>query len=236
MLLAAGEGRRLGSITLKDPKPMLRVLGRPILEHNLRLLAHYGITEVVINLHHSPAAITDYFGDGSAWGMKLTYSYEKQLLGTAGAVKRIESFFREAFVVIYGDNLTTCDLNALAEKHRSTSALATLALFHREDVSASGVALLDAQDRIEGFIEKPGAQEVPSHWVNAGVIIFQPQVMQFIPDDHPSDFGFDVLPKLIAHGLPVFGYRMTEELWWIDTPEAFTQVRSLAESGQLKLI
>jgi len=236
MLLAAGEGRRLGSLTINEPKPMLRVQGRPILEHNLRLLAHYGIDEVVINLHHSPDVITDYFADGSAWDLQLTYSYEEKLLGTAGAVKRMQDFFDSTFLVLYGDNLTNCNLQALEEKHRAGSAAATVALFHREDVSASGVAVLDESDRIIRFIEKPKAEETPSHWVSAGVIMFEPEVMEFIPGDGPSDFGFDVLPKLIAQERRVGGYRMTESLWWIDTPEAFARVNSLAESGELNLI
>jgi mannose-1-phosphate guanylyltransferase/phosphomannomutase len=115
------------------------------------------------------------------------------------------------------------------------SAVATVALFYRQDVSASGVAVLGEEDRIRGFIEKPQMNSVPSHWVNAGVLVLEPQVLQFIPEDHPVDFGYDVLPALIAEGLPVFGYRMTEKLWWIDTPEAYEQVRLLGEKGGLDL-
>jgi len=235
MLLAAGEGRRLRSLTDRIPKPMLRIAGRPILEYNIRLLAYYGFREIIINLYHCPEVVTDYFGDGSRWGVSIRYSLEEKLLGTAGAVKRVQAFFDQTFLVMYGDNLTNCNLNALLARHRATSAMATVALFYRQDVSASGVAVLSEEDRIRRFIEKPQMNSVSSHWVNAGLLVLEPQVLQFIPEDHPVDFGYDVLPALIAEGLPVFGYRMTEKLWWIDTPEAYEQVRLLGEKGGLEL-
>ena len=236
MLLAAGEGQRLRPLTEHMPKPMLRVTGRPILEYNVRLLAHYGVREIMVNLHHCPEAVTGYFGDGSQWGVSLHYSFEETLLGTAGAIKRVQDFFDGSFLVMYGDNLTNCDLCALQEKHRAASAVATVALFYRQDVSASGVALLDNADRITGFIEKPQTQPPPSHWVNAGLFVLEVEIFKFIPGDGPADFGFDVLPDVINRGLPVYGYRMNEGLWWADTPDDYQQLCLMADRGELKLI
>ena len=104
MVLAAGRGSRLRPRTDTTPKPMIPFAGRPMLEYNVRLLAQPGFDEMVINLYHLPEVIQDYFGDGADWGVKITYSLEKELLGTAGAVKRVADFFDEPFLVYYGDN------------------------------------------------------------------------------------------------------------------------------------
>jgi NDP-sugar pyrophosphorylase family protein len=236
MILAAGEGTRMRPLTERLPKPMVRISGRPILEYNIRLLAHYGIRDIIINLHYHPEAIIHYFGDGSAWGVSITYSYEPTLLGTAGAVKKIESFFDSTFLVVYGDNLTTCDLARLCTYHKDKRGTGTVALFHRDDPTASGIVGLDENDRITRFLEKPKRHEVFSRWVNAGILVLEPQVFSHIPANGPSDFGRDVLPAVLAAGCPLYGYRMTEGLWWIDTLEDYQYVEELTKKGGLNLL
>jgi mannose-1-phosphate guanylyltransferase len=231
MLLAAGEGRRLGSTTLDRPKPMLEIAGRPILDHNIRFLARHGIRDLIVNLHHCPETITQYFGDGASRGVRISYSYEPALLGTAGAVKNVWQHFDETFIVMYADNLTTCDLSRFIDFHRRKSGAATVALFHREDATASGIAELDGSDRIVRFLEKPRADEVFSRWVNAGILIMEPAVLDFIPNGRASDFGRDVLPAVLAAGQPIYGYRMTEELWWVDSPEDLERTRRSFEAS-----
>jgi NDP-sugar pyrophosphorylase family protein len=231
MLLAAGEGRRLGSTTLDRPKPMLEIAGRPILDHNIRFLARHGIRDLIVNLHHCPETITQYFGDGASRGVRISYSYEPALLGTAGAVKNVSQHFDETFIVMYGDNLSTCDLSRFVDFHRRKSGAATVALFHREDATASGIAELDGSDRIVRFLEKPRADEVFSRWVNAGILIMEPAVLDFIPNGRASDFGRDVLPAVLAAGQPIYGYRMTEELWWVDSPEDLERTRRSFEAS-----
>lgn len=235
MILAAGEAKRLRPLTEKVPKPMLEIGGKPVLEHNVTLLAHYGFTEIVVNLHHCPDVVTTYFGDGSAWGVSLSYSYEPALLGTAGAVRQVQDFFDDTFVLLYGDNLSNCDLRALRSRHLQAGAVMTVALFQRDDVSQSGVARLDSHDRILEFIEKPTARVAPSHWVNSGIMVMEPEVVDYIPADRPSDFGFEVLPSLLTSGLRVMGYRMNEDLWWIDTLDSYHLVRALAEEGRMDI-
>jgi mannose-1-phosphate guanylyltransferase len=231
MLLAAGEGRRLGSTTLDRPKPMLEIAGRPILDHNIRFLARHGIRDLIVNLHHCPETITQYFGDGASRGVRISYSYEPALLGTAGAVKNVSQHFDETFIVMYADNLSTCDLSRFIDFHRRKSGAATVALFHREDATASGIAELDGSDRIVRFLEKPRADEVFSRWVNAGILIMEPAVLDFIPNGRASDFGRDVLPAVLAAGQPIYGYRMTEELWWVDSPEDLERTRRSFEAS-----
>jgi NDP-sugar pyrophosphorylase family protein len=220
-------------MTLDRPKPMLEIGGRPILEHNVRFLSRYGIRELVVNLHHCPEAITEYFGDGSAWGVQISYAHEPALLGTAGAVANVRQHFDETFAVMYGDNLTTCDLGRLIDFHRRKGGIATVALFHREDATSSGIAEIDAEDRILRFLEKPRPDEIFSRWVNAGVLIMEPPVLDFIPKGCASDFGRDVLPALLAAGQSVYGYRMNEKLWWVDSLEDLERTQRSFEATEL---
>jgi len=221
MLLAAGQGTRLAPLTDDTPKSMIRVGGRPLLEYTVTWLRRYGVREVVINLHHLPEAVTGYFGDGSRWDLRITYTHEPDALGTAGGVKNAADFFDGPFFVWYGDNLSTCRLDRLWEFHRAQGGLATIALYQREDPSQSGILDLDARHRISRFLEKPKPNEVFSHWVSAGIFVLDPEVLLAIPGGRPVDFGRDVFPALLAQGRPLYGYRMAEDerLWWIDRPE-----------------
>ena len=216
-VLAAGEGQRLRPLTENIPKPMIEIAGRPILEHNVRMLVRYGVTDITINTHYMPDAVTRHFGDGSAFGARISYSHEPELLGTAGALNPVRDRFDETFFVIYGDNLTTCDLFALTQRHRASGAAGTVALFERDDVSQSGVALLDRNDRLVGFVEKPRVEDAVGHWVNAGLLVLEPSIFRYIPERGASDFGKDVLPAALEAGEVLSGYRMTEHLWWIDS-------------------
>lgn len=234
MLLAAGQGTRLRSLTDHLPKPMLPVGSRPLLEYTILRLARYGVREIAINLHHCPDVVEQYFGDGSRYGLHIEYSFEPQLLGTAGAVKKMSSFFQgEPFLLLYGDNLTTCDLDRLISLHQEQASIATIALFWKDDVSPHSAVELQSDARITRFVEKPRPQDAPSHWISAGVNVLEPQVLDYIPTDRPSDFGFDIFPSLLAHGERLYGYYMSQDegLWWIDTPEHYWRICDLWKDG-----
>jgi NDP-sugar pyrophosphorylase family protein len=131
MILAAGEGRRLRPLTDHIPKPMLPIAGRPLLEHIITHLCEGGVTDLAVNLHHLPGAVMNYFGDGSRWGVSLRYSLEERLLGSAGGVKRLQSFFDDTFLVYYGDVFTRADLRPMiAFHHNHPDALVTMGLYH----------------------------------------------------------------------------------------------------------
>jgi mannose-1-phosphate guanylyltransferase len=210
---------------------MIPVGGRPMLGRTIEWLRSLGIEEIAINLHHRPDDITRFLGDGTAHGVRIRYSFEPMLLGTAGALRPLAEWLVEEgqFLIVYADNLIHCDLQALTALHERLQATATVALFQREDVSASGVAELDAEGRIRAFKEKPKSDETDSHWVNAGLIVCEPRVVDFVPDSGLADFGIDVLPALIEAGERVVGYRMgpRESLHWIDTPEDLARVDAL---------
>ncbi|MFM9149368.1 MAG: NDP-sugar synthase, partial [Solirubrobacterales bacterium] len=151
MVLAAGLGTRLRPVTYSLPKPMVPVVNRPVMEHIVRLLASHDLTEIVANLHWFPDTIESHFGDGSEFGVSITYSREDELLGTAGGVRKVEDFLGDQFLVISGDALTDVDLSAMREFHDSHDGIATLAALRVEDTSEFGVVITDEEGRVQGF-------------------------------------------------------------------------------------
>ncbi len=232
MILAAGLGTRLRPLTDRVPKCMVPLDGKPLLEHTIARLPDYGVSDLVINLCYMPEAVIDHFGDGHKWGVRITYSLEAEALGTAGGVKKVAEYFGEPFLVWYGDNLSTCDVNRLYEQHRIKGAAATVAVHFREDVTQSGIVELDSEDRITRLVEKPRPDEVFSHWVNAGIYVLDPRVLEHIPDSAAPDFARDVFPAMLKEGERLYGYRLSaaERLWWIDRPEDLDRVRSEMEA------
>ncbi len=226
MMLAAGQGIRLRPLTDRIPKCMVPLGGKPLLEYGIRWLQKHGVTELAINLYYLPETVTEYFGDGQRWGVHITYSREPEPLGTAGGVKQMAPFFRGPFFVWYGDNLSTCRLDRLWEHHKSRGGAVTVALHYREDPIHGGIVGLDAQDRITRFVEKPAPGEVFSRWVNAGIYVLEPAVLDRIPAGRAVDFGRDVFPAMLAAGGALYGYRMSgsERLWWIDRAEDLQRV------------
>lgn len=216
MVLAAGLGTRLRPLTDLISKPMAPIANRPVMEHIIRLLADHNFKEIVCNLHWYPDEIKNYFGDGSRWGVKIVYSYENELLGTAGGVKNVEDFFEgEPFLVISGDALTDIDLTEALKFHTEKNGVATLILTEVEDTSQYGVALLDEDKRITGFQEKPLSGEAKSNLANSGIYFFKPEIFGFMPPKGTFyDFGKNVFPDLLDKDIPYFGYKHNQ--YWND--------------------
>jgi mannose-1-phosphate guanylyltransferase len=224
MLLGAGLGTRLRPITYELPKPMVPVLGRPVMEHILRLLAHHGIREVIANLHYFPELIRDYLGDGSDYDVQLSYSYEPELLGTAGGVRNVRDFLGdEAFLIISGDALTDIDLSGLCARHRAAGGIGTLALKPVDDPSQLGVVILDEDGRIRGFQEKPDPAEALSNLGSCGIYVFEPEIFDHFPSQEFVDWARDVFPKLLERDIPLYGHEIDD--YWND-------VGSIAEFRQ----
>ncbi len=229
MVLAAGEGMRLRPLTHDRPKPMLPVAGLPLLEHTIYWLRGHGVRQVAINLHHKPALITQHFGDGSGFGVEINYSHEEQLLGTAGAVKRLERFFDRTFVVAYGDVFTDLDLTAMADFHRARRGAGTIALYHADNPTARGLVETAEDDGIVRFAEKPRPEEVFTDLANGGVYILEPEVLSFIPSESYYDFGHNLFPDLLRRGLALYGYAIPDSTCLIDigSPESYQQAQSV---------
>ncbi len=230
MVLAAGLGTRLRPLTYEITKPMVPVLDRPVMEHILDLLARHGFEQIVANLHYFPDSIREHFGE------RLQYRYEEELLGTAGGVRACASFFgEEAFLVISGDALTDIDLGALAERHRASGGVATLAVKKVPDTREYGVVLHDRDGRITGFQEKPAPEEALSDLGNCGIYVFDPAIFDYFPPRPFVDWAQDVFPVLLENDVPFHIHEVRE--YWND-------VGSLAElrrgtfdalSGELRL-
>lgn len=225
MVLAAGTGTRLRPLTDAIPKPMLPIGGEPLLVHLLRWLKRYGIDDVALNLHHLPEVIQDTLGDGAQLGLKLLYSFEPELLGTAGAVKKLAAFFDQPFVVVYGDLLLDVDLAALIDYHQSRRALVTLGLKHTNDPTSQGMIACDSAGRVVRFVEKPASWNDEQRTANAGVYIVEPEVLHHVPDDRPSDWGNDLFPLLIAQGAPLYAQLLDGTVIDIGTPAAYEQIK-----------
>lgn len=213
MLLAAGVGSRLDPLTRRVPKPMVPVMNRPVMEHIVELLVRHGLTDIMVNLHYMADVIESYFGDGSRWGARITYSREDQLWGDAGSVGRVRDFWDDTFLVIGADDVTDMDLSSLMAYHKDRRADATIALYPVEDASEYGVAVVEA-GRIVGFQEKPSPSQAKSRMANTGVYVFEPRVLDMIPEGKVYGLGRDLLPALLDAGRPFFGWEA--DGYWCD--------------------
>jgi NDP-sugar pyrophosphorylase family protein len=228
MILAAGEGCRLRPLTEQMPKPMLPLAGKPLLEHIIVHLRDCGVTDLYINLYHLPNAVIHYFGDGRDWGVKLHYSVEEQLLGSAGGLKRVETFFDDTFLVYYGDVLTWADFRPMIAFHQQIGMPATMGLYRVPDPWNRGVVQLDEHGAIVRFVEKPSRTELFSNLANAGIYVLEPEILAHIPPNQVYDFGHDLFPKMLAEAIPMAGYVIEDLLIDIGLPEKYEEANQIA--------
>jgi mannose-1-phosphate guanylyltransferase len=215
MVMAAGKGTRLRPVTDLVPKPMAPVANQPVLHHILALLKRHGLTEIVLNLHHLPEAITGYVGDGSGLGLDVHYSVEPELLGTAGGVKKNQDFLGTGtFLIMSGDALTDIDLTGLIAAHRRNGSIATIAVMQVADPSQYGVVVTDDDGRVVGFQEKPSREEALSHLCNCGIYVFEPEIFDLIPAGRFDDFGSRLFPDMLKQHIPFHAH--TFNGYWSD--------------------
>lgn len=213
MMMAAGAGTRLRPLTLQTPKPLAPVANKPVMEHALENAARHGLKDIVINLHHGAEQIQNHFGDGSRWGLRLRYSVEKKLMGTAGGVKKMEDFLGgSTFMVLSGDGLSEINLSAAFAFHKKRRSFATMVLKHADSKYEYGVTITDRRGRIAKFFEKPLWSDVFADTVNTGVYVFEPEVFRHIPAGTPHDFGNQVWPGLLKKKKPIHGF-LTDDYW-----------------------
>ncbi len=234
--MAGGFGTRLRPLTLRRPKPMVPVLGYPIMEHVLQLLSRHGIRECVCLLYHQGERIRNYFGDGSAWGLQLRYVQAEADYGTAGSVRNAAELLRnEPFVVISADVMTTADLTSAFAFHRERGAMATLLLTRVPNPLPYGIVLTDESGRIVRFLEKPSWGELFSDTVNTGIYILEPAVLELIPYKQEMDFGKELFPQMLQRGLPLYGYIGAGYWRDIGTVREYVDVHRDWTAGRLSL-
>jgi mannose-1-phosphate guanylyltransferase len=181
LVLTAGRGTRLRPLTLVRAKPAIPVAGEPLVRRIVRWLAANGVTDVVLNLHHLPATITATVGDGSDLGSLVRYSWEQpQVLGSAGGPRQaLPILGADGFLIVNGDTLSTFDLAALIDAHRSSAALVTLALVPNQDPEHYGGVRLNAGSSVTGFVPRGRAAVGSFHFV--GVQAVQAGAFQSLP-------------------------------------------------------
>ena len=228
MILAAGQGTRVRPLTKDLPKPMIPILGRPVMEYLIEHLAHYGITEIMVNVAYNHHKIENYFGDGHRFGVQIGYSYEGVLdqgevvpkpQGSAGGMRRIQDFsgfFDDTTLVLCGDALIDLDIGAALFEHKSKGALASVVTLDvpLADVSNYGIVVADADGQIQSFQEKPQPAEAKSTLASTGIYIFEPSVLDLIPPNQVYDIGSQLFPQLVAQKRPF--YAQNRHFNWID--------------------
>ncbi len=224
MILAAGYGERMKPLTDRIPKPLLHLNGKPILYYTLALLKENGIHEIVINVHHLHQMIIDAFGDGSSYGVKIHYSYEKEILGTAGGIKAAEKFLiDEPFLVINSDIITDIDINNVLEFHKNNMAIVTMVLREDPDVERYGAIEIDSEGRVKRFLGKPEySRNLPlKKLMFAGIQILEPEIFDEIPSGRYCGTTEEIYPKLMDKDALIYGYEFGG--YWIDigTPEGY---------------
>jgi mannose-1-phosphate guanylyltransferase/phosphomannomutase len=206
VIMAGGEGTRLRPLTSNQPKPMLPMANRPMMEHVVALLRQHGFEDIVVTVAFMANAIRSYYGDGSEFGVRMVYATEETPLGTAGSVNNARQELDERFVVISGDVLTDLDLAALVDYHHSKGALATIALKAVENPLEFGIVITREDGSIERFLEKPTWGQVFSDTINTGIYVLEPEIFDFIADNRAVDFSEEVFPAVLEAGKPLFGY------------------------------
>jgi mannose-1-phosphate guanylyltransferase len=228
MILAGGKGTRVRPITDSVPKPMIPIVGRPLMEFLIDLLKQHGFDQIIVSTAYLSDAIESYFREGTRFGVQIGYSFEghhedgrpvPEGLGSAGGLKKIQDFsgfFDETFAVLCGDAIIDLDLTAALKFHRDRQALATIVLkeMPREQVGKYGVVKTDADGRILQFQEKPAPEDAISTTINTGIYIFEPAIFDLIPSATVFDIGGQLFPLLAARRLPFYGVALPFS--WID--------------------
>lgn len=228
MILAAGQGTRVRPLTKHTPKPMVPILGKPVMEYLVEHLERYGVKEIMVNVAFMHWKIENYFGDGHRWGVELGYSYEGMRehgevvckpVGSAGGMRKIHDFggfFDDTFIVLCGDAIIDLDISAALWEHKTKGAIASVVTLDvpREETKNYGIVVADESGRVTSFQEKPRPEEAKSTLASTGIYIFEPEVLDLIPPGVEFDIGSQLFPLLVEKGLPF--YAQNRFFNWID--------------------
>jgi mannose-1-phosphate guanylyltransferase len=220
--MAGGKGTRLRPLTFTRPKPMLPLVNKPIVEHVMEQLKQFHMKDLILTLNYLSNDIKKYFKDGSDKDLNIKYTVEKKPLGTAGSVKKAEKYLDDTFLVLSGDVVSNVDFNKVLKFHKDKGALATLVLTKVPDPTHFGIAVLNENQEITEFLEKPSKNEVFSNIANTGTYILEPEIFDFFNESKKEqDFSKDIFPKLIENKAGIYGY--TFDGYWNDIgrPETY---------------
>ena len=228
MILAAGKGTRVRPLTYELPKPMIPILGKPVMAYLIEHLAKHNVNEVMVNVSYLHEKIQQYFGDGHRFGIDIGYSFEGDInngkivpspVGSAGGMRKIQDFggfFNETTIVICGDAIIDLDITAAVAEHRKKGALVSIVVKEvaMDKVSGYGIVVTDEEGKIISFQEKPSQDQALSNLASTGIYIFEPEALNLIPSSSTFDIGSDLFPLLVEKSLPF--YAINQKFNWID--------------------
>ena len=210
-IIAGGQGTRLGLTDI--PKPMIKIGNKPLLQHQIELAKRYNINDITILSGHLAHKIVDYFGDGKRFGVHIKHIVEESPLGTAGAVKQLESTFRERFMVFYGDTVMDIDLQRLINYDHQSESIATILVHPNDHPNDSDLVEINSENIIVQFHPKPHLSgKYHFNLVNAALYILDPQIFKYIPSGVQTDFGKDIFPILLEKKHIIRTYKTPEDI------------------------
>ncbi len=233
VIMAGGEGRRLRPLTCTLPKPMAKILGKPIIEYIFDLLCAGGVKHAAVTLGYLPHMIEESYEYGYK-GLELDFIREDEPLGTAGSVRNAANDFKEPFFVISGDALCNFDLGKIMAYHKASGAAVTVVAVEASDPREYGVVRVDKENRVTGFIEKPSWSQAVSNLANTGVYVISPKCLELIPKGKPYDFAADLFPLMLEREMPIYCYHTSD--YWCDVGniEAYLKCQRDAFDGRIK--
>lgn len=227
VILAAGLGTRLQPYTDTVPKPMLPLLGTPLLAWHVAQFKKHGVREFFFNLHYLPEVIRTYFGDGSEFGVTIHYSEEPVILGTAGGVKSFERQLDRSFFVVYGDTFSLVDYTKMnAAWHQHPGAIGMQRMEKTEEYADADVAELNMAGQYVTIHPKPHTSTYPNAYRMRGTFILDRRILSYVPKDSPYDIGKELLPAVVRAGEPFYSYECDDYSKGIDTREKWHEVET----------
>ncbi len=202
VILAGGKGKRLEPYTLQKPKPMLTIGDKPLLEYVIEHLWAHDIKDIFLSVSYMGEQIKSYFGDGSEFGVNITYSLDDPPRGTAGSVARLKDELDDTFLVLSGDVLTDINLIQMVSFHQKQKGIGTIALYNTKKPMEFGIIKIDHEKQIIHFEEKP----ILEHLVNAGIYVLEPEIFKYVKGEEALDFSHDLFPRIMQAKEELYGY------------------------------
>jgi NDP-sugar pyrophosphorylase family protein len=232
-ILSAGLGTRLKPLTDDKPKVMVKIGGKPILEHLIKLCAHHGFTDIIVNLHYLSDVVTQYFENGDKFGVNISYSHEKKIMGGAGALKHAQDLLKEEpFFVLNGDVITTLNLSKMAQFHQEKQGIGSF-LVHQTDHPYDS----DLVEYDDNFLVKRFFRSQPGEKVNpiskTGTHIFKPEVLDYIPNNQKYSLEKQLIPDLLSKSKKLYAYYSDEYSKDMGTHERLKQVKIDYEANKI---
>lgn len=235
VILAGGFGTRIRPLTCLNPKPMLPLVNKPFMHNFISWIKSHGVKDIILSTGYLPKVFEDYFGDGSNFGVKLTYVTEEVPLGTCGAVKNVENYLgNECFMVFNGDVLSGINLTEMMRYHKDKKSDITIALTSVEDPTSYGLVPLYPDGRVEKFLEKPSWDEITTNLINAGTYIIERNLLDLVPPKENYSFERGLFPNALEIGYRIYGH--VSDAYWLDlgTPEKFLQAHKDILNGKVR--